>query len=142
MGTLKTMAEAALKKHNDYRAQHKDTPPMVLCDELNKDAQAWADRGVFEHCKERNGAGENIAWNCGKSAEDAAAQAVDQWYNEIKDYNWSNAVFAMNTGHFTQVVWKSSTQLGIGVAPCEVTLKKMFCHERDKLHRQRTCPPM
>ena len=75
---------------------------MVLCDELNKDAQAWADRGVFEHCKERNGAGENIgkffysnfwqdsftwillAWNCGKSAEDAAAQAVDQWYNEIK----------------------------------------------------------
>ena len=33
---------------------------MVLCDELNKDAQAWADRGVFEHCKERNGAGENI----------------------------------------------------------------------------------
>ena len=26
----------------------------------------------------------------------------------------------MNTGHFTQVVWKSSTQLGIGVAPCEM----------------------
>ena len=33
---------------------------MVLCDELSKDAQVWADRGVFEHCKERNGAGENI----------------------------------------------------------------------------------
>ena len=33
---------------------------MVLCNELNKDAQAWADRGVFEHCKDRNGAGENI----------------------------------------------------------------------------------
>ena len=26
----------------------------------------------------------------------------------------------MNTGHFTQVVWKGSTQLGIGVARCEM----------------------
>merc|ERR1719220_1748735 len=93
---------------------------MTLCNELTSAAQAWADRGVFEHCKDRNGAGENIAWNCAGTAEEAAAQAVDQWYGEIKDYNWSNAVFAMNTGHFTQVVWKGSTQLGIGVARCEM----------------------
>ena len=45
---------------------------------------------------------------------------LESLFQKYLDYNWSNAVFAMNTGHFTQVVWKSSTQLGIGVAPCEM----------------------
>ena len=34
--------------------------------------------------KDRNGAGENIAWNYARSAEEAAAQAVYQWYKEVK----------------------------------------------------------
>lgn len=47
---------------------------------------------------------------------------VTSWYNEIKDFNrsWYDAepprsAFS-NTGHFTQVVWKASTRLGVGVA--------------------------
>ena len=43
---------------------------MVWCDELAADAQSWANniasRGVFEHAKERKGAGENIAMCSGK----------------------------------------------------------------------------
>ena len=34
----------------------------------------------------------------------------------MKDYNFSYGGFAMNTGHFTQLVWSSSRQLGVGVS--------------------------
>ena len=38
-------------------------------------------------------------------------------YNEIKDYNFKDPTKSTGvTGHFTQVVWKASTKLGIGKA--------------------------
>jgi hypothetical protein len=40
------------------------------------------------------------------------------WYDEIKDYDWANPGKSINSnaiGHFTQVVWKGSTQLGCGI---------------------------
>lgn len=39
-------------------------------------------------------------------------------YNEVckPGYNFKNSGFSAGTGHFTQVVWKGSTDLGIGVA--------------------------
>ena len=37
-------------------------------------------------------------------------------YNEVchPGYDFSNGAFGSGTGHFTQVVWKESTVLGIG----------------------------
>ncbi len=37
-------------------------------------------------------------------------------YNEIEDYDFDNPRFSFKTGHFTQMVWKSSRKLGIGTA--------------------------
>lgn len=37
---------------------------------------------------------------------------VRAWYNEIKDYNFDDPTFSSETGHFTQVVWKSTTHVG------------------------------
>lgn len=37
-------------------------------------------------------------------------------YNEIKDYSYNNPTFSGSTGHFTQVVWKNCSEIGIGVA--------------------------
>jgi hypothetical protein len=42
--------------------------------------------------------------------------ATQSWYDEIKYYSFSNPGFSMQTGHFTQVVWKGSKQLGVGIA--------------------------
>lgn len=44
------------------------------------------------------------------------ANAIKTFYNEIKFYDWNNPVFSMKTGHFTQVVWKSSIEIGVGIA--------------------------
>ncbi|KAG7191370.1 uncharacterized protein KQ657_003491 [Scheffersomyces spartinae] len=43
---------------------------------------------------------------------------VDAWYNEIKLYNYSQPGFSPATGHFTQVVWKSTTELGCAMLLC------------------------
>jgi pathogenesis-related protein 1 len=34
------------------------------------------------------------------------------------NYNSANPVFSANTGHFTQVVWKNTKQLGCAVVNC------------------------
>ena len=41
---------------------------------------------------------------------------TEMWYNEIKKYAWNNPGFSQATGHFTQLVWKSSTKVGFGVS--------------------------
>lgn len=39
------------------------------------------------------------------------------WYSEVKTYDYKkDADFQPGTGHFTQVVWKDSTELGIAQA--------------------------
>ena len=38
------------------------------------------------------------------------------WYDEVANYDFNNPGFSMNTGHFTQLAWKDSTELGCGLA--------------------------
>merc|ERR1712136_538301 len=86
-----------------------------------QDAQSWADHlaisGKMEHSKDlpRLGQGENLAWFT-PSSDDVTKAATDNWYMEIKAYNYNQPRFTSGTGHFTQVVWKDSTQLGVGLA--------------------------
>ena len=47
------------------------------------------------------------------------SQIVQEWYNEISNYNFSEGIpIDPNKPwqHFTQVVWRSSFELGVGVA--------------------------
>ena len=57
-------------------------------------------------------------WSSDKNITLNGAAAVDSWYDEIKDYDFKKGKSKNGgvVGHFTQLVWKDSTQLGIGVA--------------------------
>lgn len=43
-------------------------------------------------------------------------RAVDMWYEEIKDYSFRSPGFSSGTGHFTQVVWIDSVEVGVAKA--------------------------
>ncbi|MEQ8751956.1 MAG: CAP family protein [Coleofasciculus sp. G1-WW12-02] len=122
---LGTFRSTALSKHNTYRNTHH-SPSMTLSSSLNSSAQTWANylatNGVFKHSSssQRNNAGENLyaVYTTASSIDSAtlANQTVSRWYNEVSAYNYNNPGFSSQTGHFTQVVWKKSTQLGCGAA--------------------------
>ncbi|AFZ26025.1 Cysteine-rich secretory protein family [Cylindrospermum stagnale PCC 7417] len=122
---LATFRNSALSKHNGYRVTHS-SPNMTISDSVNNTAQAWAEylatNAVLQHstASQRNNAGENlyVSYTTASSiaASTLADTAVKKWYDEVSAYNYANPGFSSQTGHFTQVVWKSSTQLGCGAA--------------------------
>lgn len=128
---LTTFRSTALSKHNAYRSIHH-SPAMTLNNSVNTTAQAWADRlaatGTFAHSSsaQRNGAGENLyvyyTTATSVTSDNLAKGAIDSWYNEVKLYNYAAPGFSSATGHFTQVVWKGSTQLGCGASKGTKTL--------------------
>lgn len=45
--------------------------------------------------------------------------AVDGWGDERTKYSFANGGFSEATGHFTQLVWRSSTSVGCGRVQCD-----------------------
>lgn len=45
--------------------------------------------------------------------------AVDGWGEERNKYNFRDGGFSEATGHFTQLVWKASTDVGCGRVDCD-----------------------
>ncbi|SEH00020.1 Cysteine-rich secretory protein family protein [Nonomuraea solani] len=110
----------ALAEANAYRAKHH-APPLTMDPELNAYAkERAASRSEQEaldagHTGLRAQTGENIFWGGGSEAL-PGSMAVKNWYDEIGSYDFAAAKFSPNAGHFTQLVWKSSTKVGIGRA--------------------------
>ncbi|CAF4252637.1 unnamed protein product, partial [Rotaria sordida] len=108
-----------LAAHNSYRARHC-AQPLQLDDTLSHSAQDYAQKlastNQFSHSG-TPGVGENLykAWSS-TTIKINGTEAVTSWYNEIKHYNFNNGGFSMKTGHFTQVVWRSTKKLGVGVS--------------------------
>jgi uncharacterized protein YkwD len=126
---LAALRSVAVSQHNTYRATHK-SPNITLSDSLNSSAQAWAENiassGEFKHSTNRNNVGENIyaSFTTETSIDSTTLgnKAVSDWYSEVKNYNYASPGFSSSTGHFTQVVWKDSTQLGCGAAQGTATM--------------------
>ncbi|CAG2181246.1 unnamed protein product [Oppiella nova] len=57
--------------------------------------------------------GENLFW-MGSSNQmiPNCSQAITAWYNEIENYDFSQPGYSSATGHFTQLVWLSTTRVG------------------------------
>lgn len=90
-----------------------------MIDAARQCAQYYAEKQTIDHtCPHKSDAGENLYLARGGSSDAVqhVGTAVQMWYDEVSLYDYGNPVFSRETGHFTQVVWKASTQLGIGFA--------------------------
>jgi len=101
-----------LAGHNRVRTELR-LPPLTWDCSLASYAQEWATRGVFEH--RTTDFGENIFVASNPAA--AMSLVMNQWLGE-RQY-WDNTKGKCAAGktctHYTQAVWKATTQLGCGI---------------------------
>jgi len=100
-------------------------------DELAYIAQGWANQCYWEHDKCRitkdgcfASVGQNLAVDGHSSPNGKATNwdwAIQEWYDEVKDYNKENAEKYTSpgkngamVGHFTQVIWADTHKVGCG----------------------------
>ncbi|CDJ37363.1 SCP-like domain-containing protein, putative [Eimeria tenella] len=105
-------------EHNKKRVGKLKKPLMPM--ERNSDAVYQAltyAKYVMEHgCPFKHsgadGFGENLYATSGPQA--MCSDAVGAWYNEIKHFNgkYPGGNWTLKSGHFTQVMWSGSTELG------------------------------
>ena len=106
--------------HNKYRVLHS-VPELKfdqeLCDIAQKYAEHLAKNRLFEHSHAKikgEPMGENLYMCSGFQPN--GGDAVTSWYNEIKDYDFKTGNSKGGViGHFTQVVWKGSERVGVGI---------------------------
>ncbi|RZU47877.1 cysteine-rich secretory family protein [Fluviicoccus keumensis] len=104
--------------HNQYRAE-VSVPPLSWSPEVAASAQAWAEdmasSGKFRHSGSRYG--ENI-W-AGTANAYSLNDMVKSWGDEKADFEYGTRTNSRNggvVGHYTQIIWRNSTQVGCGLA--------------------------
>jgi len=105
---------------NNYR-QINQAPPITWDTTIAQYSQSWANYLLKNNLFQHSGTplyGENLAYFKGYGTDlmTLLKLAIDMWYNESKLYDFNNPVFSEATGHFTALVWKSTTNFGIGFA--------------------------
>lgn len=110
---------------NAYRAKNQ-APPLAWDTTIAEFAQSWSfyliSNNEFKHSGNHL-YGENLAYFQGYGTDVMALlkKAIDLWYDEITLYNFNNPGFSSATGHFTCLVWKSSTKFAMGISINDVT---------------------
>lgn len=113
-------ARAFLEAHNAARAKNC-APPLTWSPKIAQVAQAWANQLKAKGCVFGHSGNEKYGENLGAGTIGALdpQSTVDMWYDEIKIYKFPDGGFSMKTGHFTQLVWQDTRQVGCGHVQCK-----------------------
>ena len=108
-------AREMLTAHNAVRARVK-APPLTWSPRLAAAARAWAEtlisRGRFEH-NSHTGYGENLFEIQGRRA--TPSEVVGDWAAEAANYDWKANLCHGTCGHYTQIVWRDTKEVGIRI---------------------------
>lgn len=121
--------DALTAEHNRWRSR-VGVPDLKWSDKLADVAQDWADTLKKEGCgfyHSGNGYGENLFMSSALMYSDGRRElvnvtpkdAVDSWGNEVKDYNYADNSCSGVCGHYTQVVWKDTKEVGCARTVCD-----------------------
>ena len=121
-------ADVLVAYHNQVRSE-VGVAPVRWSPTLADFAQQWADEvartGMLQH-RPRDGQwrqlyGENMAWGSGRAYD--VLTAAKRWYEEIKFYEPGSSIprdsGSFKAVHYTQIVWKDTTEIGAGKAIIE-----------------------
>jgi pathogenesis-related protein 1 len=111
-----SVSNEMLQSHNSIR-HSVGVSPLTWSEELAARAQEWAqtllESGQLSH-HPNSAYGENLFDITGAHAP--AAQVVDQWASESKNYDYNSNRCNGTCGHYTQIVWRDTKEVGCGVA--------------------------
>jgi pathogenesis-related protein 1 len=111
-----TLARDMLAAHNEIRAR-VEVPPLRWSDRLAARAQDWASHLLQErqfYHRPHPAFGENLFEISGGRA--TPADVVGDWASESRDYSYRANACNGVCGHYTQVVWSSTREVGCAVA--------------------------
>ena len=113
-----SLAEQVVQTHNKYRAE-VGVPPIQWSSALANQAQEWANHLasnlIFQHSQSQS-EGENL-W-IGTSHAFSFTQMIDNFGGEKQNFRFgvfpdvSKTGSWVDVGHYTQVVWRTTTQVG------------------------------
>jgi len=125
--TLPSEMQAVLDQHNVYRCMH-GVPLLQWDTDVAANAQAWADivppTAGHSSTESRTLNGVYHGENAGSCTSCVGVDRVISWYSEIErtspyglaQSSTDSTVEGKSVGHYTQVVWQSTTKLGCGTA--------------------------
>lgn len=114
---------------NSFRIKHL-SPNLTYSQDISDFSTKWAsnllDNNKFEHSGNVL-YGENLAMRSGSALKNdivaGIKKSVDEWYNEIQYYDFTNGKFDPKTGHFTALVWADTKKYGIAYKFDEIKKK-------------------
>jgi len=122
-GTEPAALAGVTAAHNAVRATASPAPnpplaPLCWNAGVASVAQAWANACEWRHNPNLTNLGENIAAFGGSQPATVGVAAVNLWAGEAGNYHYSSNSCSGVCGHYTQIVWRSTTQVGCGVRVC------------------------
>ncbi len=133
---------AVIDAHNRWRSQAGVTEKLSYSPELAASAQAWVDHlKQSNHCQMKHSKpdgkyGENLYWASALNWSDGRRQlqrvlpdkVVDSWGSERADYDYESnrCREGKMCGHYTQMVWRTTTRVGCAMAVCEDSQEQVW----------------
>ncbi|MGL1885951.1 MAG: CAP domain-containing protein [Reichenbachiella sp.] len=112
--------ELLMDRHNVWRTE-VGVDKLTYSEELAEVANQWAIQLKKEGCAfkhSQNSYGENLFK--GTSGYYTVGDAIDAWGNEKKDFDYKKNQCKKGAvcGHYTQVIWKATTEVGCAKNIC------------------------
>ena len=145
-GLTRAQAEETVRAHNAWR-NRVSVPPLRWSADLAARAQARAEDLAARGCAMEHGplpadVGENLfragpLHGSGRKDEFFSVtptQVVDMWGEESADYSREHDTCAWNRecGHYTQIVWRTTREVGCGMSVCQTLGQVWVCNYRPR----------